>query len=178
MKRIAALLTTLVVSAAPALVAAAPASAHTPYCGIRWGSAQKAHTASSAGLLIDIRAGRHACFDRLVLVVKGRAIAYSARYVDAVGQAGTGSPAQVRGAARLRVTVGVPALATDAWWHEDGTLIRTDGYRTFRDVGFVGRVEGQSTIGLGVRARLPFRVVVVDGPGNVSRIVVDVAHRW
>jgi hypothetical protein len=29
-----------------------------------------------------------------------------------------------------------------------------------------------------VRARLPFRVMVVPGPGRGSRVVVDVAHHW
>jgi hypothetical protein len=41
-----------------------------------------------------------------------------------------------------------------------------------------GSFEGQTTIGLGVRARLPFRVFTLDGPGNGSRIVIDVAHHW
>ncbi len=34
---------------------------------------------------------------------------------------------------------------------------------------------GQSTIGLGVRARLPFRVGTLDNP---TRVVIDVAHHW
>ncbi len=39
-------------------------------------------------------------------------------------------------------------------------------------------LEGQTTIGVGVRARLPFRTFVLDGPGSNSRVVIDVAHRW
>ena len=35
-----------------------------------------------------------------------------------------------------------------------------------------------SKFGLGVRARLPFRVFTLDGPGAGSRLVIDVAHRW
>ncbi|WP_425557254.1 AMIN-like domain-containing (lipo)protein [Kribbella aluminosa] len=35
-----------------------------------------------------------------------------------------------------------------------------------------------STIGLGVRARLPFRVCTLVGPGSDTRLVVDVAHQW
>jgi hypothetical protein len=34
---------------------------------------------------------------------------------------------------------------------------------------------------LGVRARLPFRVFVLNGvanSGNTPRLVIDVAHRW
>jgi hypothetical protein len=29
-----------------------------------------------------------------------------------------------------------------------------------------------------VRARLPFRVLLLTGPGTHSRVVVDVAHLW
>jgi hypothetical protein len=52
------------------------------------------------------------------------------------------------------------------------------GFRTFRQVAFLGTFEGYTTIGLGVRARLPFRVFVLPGPGSGSRVVIDVAHRW
>jgi hypothetical protein len=57
-------------------------------------------------------------------------------------------------------------------------LVNVSGYRTFRQVAWGGSFEGQTTIGLGVRARLPFRVFTLDGPGSGSRIVIDVAHRW
>ena len=57
-------------------------------------------------------------------------------------------------------------------------MLDVAGYRTFREVTWAGSFEGQSTAGLGVRARLPFRVMVLDGPGTSSRVVVDVAHRW
>ena len=56
--------------------------------------------------------------------------------------------------------------------------LRAGGFRTFRDLVFGGTYEGYSSIGLGVRARLPFRVFTLDGPGGGSRLVVDVAHRW
>lgn len=79
---------------------AAPTSAAAPYFGIRWGSLAKSVADTSPAPVTGVRAGRHACYDRIVL-----------------------------------------------------------------DVG-------------GVRARLPFRVFVLDGPGSGSRLVVDVAHRW
>jgi hypothetical protein len=52
------------------------------------------------------------------------------------------------------------------------------GWQTFRQIAWAGSFEGQSTIGLGVRAKLPFRVLVLQGPGAGSRFVIDVAHRW
>ncbi|MDQ1596268.1 MAG: hypothetical protein QOH40_2824, partial [Arthrobacter pascens] len=38
--------------------------------------------------------------------------------------------------------------------------------------------EGYTTLGLGVRARLPFKVFTLAGPGSGSRLVIDVAHHW
>jgi hypothetical protein len=52
------------------------------------------------------------------------------------------------------------------------------GYPTFRHLAWAGSFEGQTTLGLGVRARLPFRVALLAGPGGGSRVVLDVAHRW
>jgi hypothetical protein len=63
-----------------------------------------------------------------------------------------------------------PANATQA--------VNVAGFSTFRQVVFDGTFEGQTQIGLGVRARLPFRVFSLAGPGAGSRLVVDVAHRW
>jgi hypothetical protein len=57
-------------------------------------------------------------------------------------------------------------------------LTTVHGYRTFRQVVTAGSFEGETVIGLGVRARLPFRVFTLAGPGGNSRIVVDVAHSW
>jgi hypothetical protein len=45
-------------------------------------------------------------------------------------------------------------------------------------VVFGGSFEGQTLFGVGARARLPFRVFTLAGPGGHSRIVLDVAHRW
>ncbi|EWC59406.1 hypothetical protein UO65_5352 [Actinokineospora spheciospongiae] len=42
-----------------------------------------------------------------------------------------------------------------------------------RQLAWAGSWEGTTDLGLGVRARLPFRVFTL--PGHV---VVDVAHRW
>ena len=57
-------------------------------------------------------------------------------------------------------------------------LVNVSGWRTFRQVAYGGSYEGETTIGLGVRARLPYRVFTLAGPGSNSRLVIDVAHRW
>jgi hypothetical protein len=45
-------------------------------------------------------------------------------------------------------------------------------------VAWGGSFEGYTTIGVGVRARRPFRVFGLPGPDTGSRLVIDIAHRW
>jgi len=176
MKRSAAILIALLLGVL-AVVVAAPAHAETT-CGVRWGSLPKDLSPGSTGDVVTVRAGRHACFDRLVLDISGDANGYFVRYVDEVRMDGSGQLVPLRGGARLEVTATAPAIASDSWFLPNGELIDTTGYRTFRHVAWAGGHEAQTTIGLGVRARLPFRVLLLDGPGNGARMVVDVAHKW
>ena len=55
-----------------AIALAAPAQAAAPYCGISWGSLPKVHSAADAEMVNGVRAGRHACFDRLVIDLGGQ----------------------------------------------------------------------------------------------------------
>ena len=175
MKRIVTVMLILGLSgtASPSTAAAAG-----PYCGQRWGSLQKVVTTGSTGDVVDVRAGRHACFDRLVLDVDGDLAGYFVGYVGAVHRDGSGDLVPLRGGARLEVTATAPTVPTDAFFLPDGQLVDVAGYRTFRQVAWAGSFEGHTTVGLGVRARLPFRVFILDGPGDFSRLVVDVGHRW
>ncbi|PZF83453.1 AMIN-like domain-containing (lipo)protein [Jiangella anatolica] len=162
---------------------AGPAAAEAaPYCGLRWGSLPETAAATDTAPLTGVRAGRHACFDRLVLDFAGDADGYSVRYVSAVTTDGAGVAVPLRGGADLEVVAIAPAYDADG----DATyvpanpreLVGVSGWQTFRQVAWAGSFEGRTTIGLGVRARLPFRVFTLDGPGGGSRLVVDVAHRW
>lgn len=168
-----------------ALVLLAPATAAqaTPYCGIRWGSLAKTTAVElSQAPLTNIRTGRHACYDRMVLDIAGDTAGYSVAYVKQVSGIASGAVVPVRGGARLQVTAYVPANddAGRATYRpgDQRELRNVTGYRTFRQLAWAGSFEGHTSIGLGVRARLPFRVFVLAGPGNGSRLVVDVAHRW
>src|SRR6201989_1862660 len=75
-----------------------------PHCGIRWGSFAKAGSAAATRAtavpvaLTNVRAGRHACFDRLVL--DGASWA-RVRYVGQVREDGSGRVVPLRGGARL-----------------------------------------------------------------------------
>lgn len=177
-RRLVSLLAALAVSLGLTVAVAPAATAHHPFCGQVWGSLDKTVAGMSGAQVVDIRTGRHSCFDRLVLDLDGPAAGYSVRYVRAVVQDGSGFEVPVRGGARLEVVVNAGVIPTDAFFLPDGRLADTSRYRTFRDVRWAGSFEGMTTVGLGVRARLPFRVFVLDGPGSGSRVVVDVAHRW
>jgi hypothetical protein len=164
-----------------------PAAA-TPYCGITWGSSAKAHdTGVDTERLIDVRAGRHACFDRLVVDVGGQDVSfgsYDVRYVGTVVMDGSGEPVPVRGGAALQVVVRAPSYDEHGPTYsplDDRAVVDVTGYPTFRQVAWAGSFEGQTTLALGVRARLPFRVFSLDGTPNsdhTPRLVIDVAHRW
>jgi hypothetical protein len=166
----------LVVGLMPALASAASA-APAPYCGIRWGSLQKSHSATTQAFLTNIRAGRHDCFDRLVLDTRGNVTGYSVRYVATVFEDPSGRVVPLRGGAKLSIVARAPAfdLAGRATYRfaNRAELVNVSGFRTFRQVAWAGSFEGQTNLGLGVRARLPFRVFTLPG-----RLVIDVAHRW
>jgi hypothetical protein len=128
-----------------------------------------------------VRAGRHACYDRLVVDLKGRAPGYTVKYVSNVYTEGQGALVPLRGGAKLLVVVNAPAYT------QNGTasftprnpkeVVDVTGWTTFRQVAWAGTFEGYTSMGLGVRARLPFRVFTLDD-GTTSRLVIDVAHRW
>ncbi|MFB7086929.1 hypothetical protein [Streptomyces sp. NPDC056296] len=176
---------TVAADAAPAADARSTVrnTAHTTACPTGWGSRDKTRVAGTTTPVTDVRTGRHACFDRMVVDVPGAdagRLGYFVRYVDRLHQDGSGRPIAVGGGAVLEVRVAAPAYRpeTGAATYPGRTGrplpdVDLTGYRTFRDTRFAGSFEGETQIGLGVRARLPFRVLALDG-----RVVVDVAHSW
>jgi hypothetical protein len=87
------------------------------------------------------------------------------------------------GGALLRVVLPDPdhnaRTGTLTYAHKPGDHVANVlGDRTLRDVMYGGSFEGYTTFGVGVRARLPFRVLVLHGPGTHTRIVLDIAHQW
>ena len=177
-----------VTAATAAVVAPAPAQAAAPYCGLTWGSLPEAANASDTEMVNDVRAGRHACFDRLVVDLGGQDTtfrSYDVRYVSQVAEDGSGRPVPVRGAADLQVVVHAPAY--DQYGNatfrpaDRREVVDVTGYSTFRQVAWAGSFEGSTTMALGVRARLPFRVFTLPGTAQSDdgpRLVIDVAHAW
>lgn len=181
-----ALVVPLLVTVALAGLVVSPASAaKRAFCGQPWGSNVKQFGNNDPGalaLLTGLSASTNPCFDRLVFNLTAPVTSYRVEYVPVVTQDGSGDPVPLRGGAFLMIVMG--AAAHDL----DGRLtfrapnrkeaVNVQGFTTFRQVATAGDFEGLVTTGLGVRARLPFRVFVLPGPGSRSRLVVDVSHRW
>lgn len=177
---IATLAVTGLLGAAGVIGTSAPTEAAS--CSTAWGSTTKTAQAYSQSTVRDVRAGRHACYDRLVIDLKGNhALGYRVRYVDQVRADGSGDVVPLRGGAKLEVVAQAPAYdASGGATYRPANraeLVNVGGYRTFRQVAWAGSFEGQTTIGLGVRARLPMRAFTI-AEGGTTRLVVDVAHTW
>lgn len=191
LRRLVVLATSAVAVAVTAFALSTPAEATTAQsCAVTWGSLVKQGPANGpvAGALVsNVRAGAQPCYDRLVIDVRGTTAltSYRAEYVRQVTEDPSGRPVPLRGGAFLQIAVG----ASD---HTAGgtltyapanrrELADVSGFSAFRQVAWAGSSEGMSSIGLGVRARLPFRVFTLAGvPGSLTgtRVVIDVAHSW
>lgn len=175
-----ALVVTVAAGVLPLAAATAPAEA-APYCGIRWGSLPKSVSTMVRGPVTNVRAGQHTCYDRLVVDLKGKAPGYTVKYVTNVYTEGKGTVVPLRGGAKLLVVVRAPAYTSTGSPsyvpRYPTNVVDVAGYRTFRQVRWAGTFEGQTSLGLGVRARLPFRVFTIQDATS-ARLVIDVAHRW
>ena len=182
--RSAAVAAAACVMAVPAYAAAAatPAASATTAssCGASFTLNAKAHISTKSRPLVDVRAGKHACYDRLVLEFRGPVNGYNIRYVKQVYQDGSGKLVPLAGRAKLQVTVVAPAYDSNGKATytpaDPAHVVNVSGFQSFRQVAWAGSFEGYTTLGVGVRRALPFRVLVLAGPGGHSRIVLDVAH--
>lgn len=162
----AAFATALTAAAAAVTVTIPSSSAQAAGCSVTWGSTAKAVTNYTHRTLVAVRAGRHVCFDRLVLDHNAGREGFRVRYVSAVRDQGRGAVVPLRGGAFLQIDDQSQAYKRIA-------MPSVTGYTTFRQVAWGGSFEGYTTIGLGVRARLPFRAFLYQ-----NHLVIDVAHRW
>ncbi|MGW0585621.1 AMIN-like domain-containing (lipo)protein, partial [Streptomyces sp. NPDC002920] len=133
--------------------------------------------------ITNARTGRHDCYDRFVVDVPGATageLGYSVGYVSELVADASGKTIPVNGGAILDIRVHAPAYNPNTGTRTyPGVFaqplpgVNLTGYQTFRDTRYAVSFEGQTQFGLGVRARLPFRVLQLDG-----HLVVDVAHTW
>ncbi|MBM7770111.1 hypothetical protein JOD54_000315 [Actinokineospora baliensis] len=182
MKRLFSIVAAVAVACTLAVFAPGAATAD-PYCGITWGSGVKSAGLNAAGWLRDVRGGRHECYDRLVIDLDAPGgHGYHVSYVNEITQDGSGAVIPTRGAAKLQIVARGRAYDDNgqstyhpANWTE---LVDVTGWSTFRQVVFAGTFEGDSTVGIGLRARLPFRAFTLPRDNGGTRIVIDVAHFW
>ena len=157
----------------------ASVGAAAPYCGIMWGSLPKSAGNLTSPQITNVRTGEDGCYDRMVVDLNGPANGYNVQYVTDVRAEGSGQIIPLAGGAKLNIVIKNPAYdmygnpTYPAVVGQSLPGVNVTGYRTFRDAKYAGSFEGQTTIGLGVRARLPFRVFTL---GN--RVVIDVANQW
>jgi hypothetical protein len=128
--------------------------------------------AQEAPTLVDVRAGRHPGFDRVVFEFRGGVPEHRIDYVDQLVQDGSGNPVAVAGAADLEV-VFEGANAHDV----DGTPTVSPrrfspGLPAVKELAQVGDFEAVVSYGIGVDSERPITVSTLSGP---SRLVVDVS---
>lgn len=129
----------------------------------------------AAVTVTDVRAGRHAGFDRVVFEVAGGGLpGWEARYVPEARSAGSGLPVDVAGDAVLQLVmtgVGRPAdTGIPPYAGPDPVAL---GGEAVQEVALDTIVEGQQVSFLGIAAERPFRVYRLQNP---NRVVVEVVH--
>jgi hypothetical protein len=123
-------------------------------------------------LLVDVRLAGHGGFDRLVLEFADRVPGYTVGYRPPPAHAdGSGAEIPLPGAnALIQVTL-TPATG---WDYDRRTYLGpstvTGGTASVTEVKAAGDFEAVLNWVVGLRAKVPFRVLVLDGP---PRLVVD-----
>lgn len=126
-------------AAALAPVSAASTAATCAATAASWGSLPKSLNRMTSAPITNAHAGRQACFDRLVVDLRGRGSGYSVRYVSQVRSEGQGAVVPLRGGARLSVVI--TALAYDINTRRSTyrpanrlALVNVAGFSTFRQI--------------------------------------------
>jgi hypothetical protein len=163
-------------AALPALAAPGPAAAIArAACSTPWGTGARDKAQMVQTKVRDVRAGKHACFDRLVIDLgPGRAPGYHIAYVRVFHAQGSGKVVRTAGHAKLLVNVRAPAaLHFNA---SNRHLVNVAGFVQFRQVAGLGSFEGITSIGLGLDTKKPFRVLEYRTASHNFVLVIDVAH--
>jgi hypothetical protein len=128
--------------------------------------------AQTTPLLVDVRAGGHQDFDRVVFEFDGPLPPHTLSYVDQLVQDGSGNVVEVAGAADLQV------VFQGANAHEEDGAPTVSPRRfspnlsAVEEVAQVGDFEAVVSYGIGVDRRRPVEVSTLSNP---SRLVVDVS---
>jgi hypothetical protein len=130
---------------------------------------------ATAPEVTGIRVGRHANFDRIVVDLHGAAPGYTVRYVRTLHRDPSGKVVDLLGPRSLRIVLS-PANGHDINTG-DPTLMtpkRTKWrFDEVRETAVIGDFEAVFSVGVGLAAKTPFRVLTLHNP---TRIVVDIHH--
>lgn len=131
-----------------------------------------------AGPVIDVRVGRHACYDRIVFEVQATAdLSYVVKYVDLVHADPSNTPVPVPGTAVLQVLILAP-------WNQAKPLpagadvvapAQFESLASLTGARFAGSFENHTTLAVGTSSKLAFRVTIWKTAG-LNRVIIDVAH--
>jgi hypothetical protein len=128
--------------------------------------------AQSAPTLVDVRAGRHPGFDRVVFEFRGAVPEHHVRYVEQLVEDGSGNPVSVAGNADLEVVFqGANAHKADGT-PSVGPRRFSPGLTAVKEVAQTGDFEAVVSYGIGLDRRRPLTVSTLSGP---SRLVIDVS---
>lgn len=154
-----------------------------------WNTNDETAAPYSTDAMYLVRAGQHDCYDRVVIDINGSAdVGYAVRYVPVVTADGSGAPIPVEGDAALAVVVYAPPQGLDNGGHQPGRMFADNGdllyspsqltgWHSLRAVRYGGYFEGRSTVAIGVREKLPFRVSTqLDCTDHIRHVVIDIAH--
>ncbi|MUL41433.1 hypothetical protein FZ103_09645 [Streptomonospora sp. PA3] len=142
----------------------------------------------SGGPVVDVRAGRHDCFDRVVIDIGGAArTGFDVEYQPEVQAQGSGRPVPHAGGAVLEVVVHAPARGTPGGGVGKEPLAqgqealvpssRVADWPALRSVRYGGSFEAVTTFAVGVREKLPFRALSqLDEDSGTREVIVDIAH--
>ena len=130
-----------------------------------------AQSAPETPALVDVRAGGHTGYDRVVFEFRGPVPEHRIGYVDQLVEDGSGNPVSVAGAADLEV-VFQGANAHE----EDGSPTVSPrrfspGLTAVKEVAQLGDFEAMVSYGIGLDRRRPIEVSILSSP---SRLVIDV----
>ena len=129
--------------------------------------------AQSAPTLVDVRAGRHPGFDRVVFEFRGGAVPqHRVTYVQQLTEDGSGKPVSVAGAADLEVVFHGANAHDDGGTPTVGPRRFPTGLPAVKEVAQTGDFEAVVGYGIGIDRRRPIKVSTLSNP---SRLVVDVS---
>jgi hypothetical protein len=128
--------------------------------------------AQSIPTLVDVRAGSHSGYDRVVFEFRGAVPEHRINYVDQLVEDGSGNPVSVAGAADLEV------VFQGANAHEENGSPTVNprrfspGLPAVKEIAQLGDFEAVISYGIGVDQRRPIEVSTLSNP---SRLVIDIA---